>query len=75
MSGANDNDMTVARRIIVLRRGIETSTQELAEVNAAIAARSYPRPVEGGGLERRRLMLLDLIARMKAKLEELTTAE
>jgi hypothetical protein len=71
MSGANDNDMTLARRISVLERGIETSLRELAEVEVAINARDYPRPVEGGGLERRRLMLLGLIEDMRAKLKEL----
>ena len=71
MSGANDNDMTLARRISVLERGIETSLRELAEVEAAINARDYPRPLEGGGLERRRLMLLGLLEEMRAKLKEL----
>jgi len=71
VSEANDNDMTLARRISVLERGIETSSKELAIVEDAIKARSYPRPVEGGGLERRRLMLLNLIAEMEAKLQEL----
>ena len=71
MSEANDNDMTLARRFSVLKRGIETSLKELAIVEAAIEARSYPRPVEGGGLERRRLLLLNLIAEMDAKLQEL----
>ena len=68
---ANDNDMTLARRISVLARGIETSSKELAIVEDAIKARSYPRLVDGGGLERRRLMLLNLIAEMDAKLQEL----
>jgi hypothetical protein len=71
MSAANDNDMTLARRISVLERGIETSLKELTEVEAAINARDYPRPVEGGGLERRRLILLRLLDEMRAKLKEL----
>ena len=71
MTGANDNDMTTARRIDVLERGIERSTQELAEVEEAISERSYPRRVMGGGLERRRLFLVNLIADMRAKLIEL----
>lgn len=71
MNEANDNDIAPARRISVLERGIETSSKELVIVEDAIRARSYPRPVDGGGLERRRLMLLKLIAEMAAKLQEL----
>jgi hypothetical protein len=71
VSEANDNVMTLARRISVLKRGIETSSSDLAIVEAAVKERSYPRPVEGGGLERRRLLLLNLIAEMDAKLQEL----
>jgi hypothetical protein len=74
MNSANDNDMTLARRIHVLEHGIERSLGELTEVEAALrsgTARRYPRPMKGAGLERRRMMLLKLIEEMGTKLNEL----
>jgi hypothetical protein len=71
MSDASDNDTMVAQRIGVLERGIDKSLMELTEVEVAINARPHPRPVEPGGLERRRVLLTDLITRMDAKLKQL----
>jgi hypothetical protein len=63
--------MTLARKIHVLEHGLEKSLKELAEVEAALAVRKYPRPIEGGGLERRRMLLVKLIEEIDTKLKEL----
>jgi len=73
MSGMSDNDKTAARRIKVLKRRINKSLMKLTEVEVVINARLHPRPVEGGGLERKRLLLTNLIAGMDAKLKQLQT--
>lgn len=69
MSAVSDND--TARRISVLKHGIDKSLMELTEVEVAINARRYPGPIEGGRLERRRLLLTNLIVGMDAELKQL----
>jgi hypothetical protein len=71
MASANDNDMTLARRLSVLERGIEESLTNLAEVEAVLRSRTYPKPSKDGGLARRRVMLLRLIEEMETKLKKL----
>jgi hypothetical protein len=71
MASANDNDMTPARRISVLERGIEKSLKDLVEVEAVLRSGTHPQPLKDGGLARRRVMLLKLIEEMEAKLREL----
>jgi hypothetical protein len=71
MASANDNDMTPARRITVLERGIKKSLRDLAEVETVLRSGTYPRPLKDGGLARRRVMLLKLIEEMETKLNEL----
>lgn len=71
MSGTDNANMTVAQKISVLKRGIDKSLMELTEVEVAINARSHSSPVENGGLKRKRLRLMNLIARLDAKLEQL----
>jgi hypothetical protein len=71
MSGVGDSDTTMARRIRALKRGIEKSLMELTDVEVAINGRRYSEPVEGGGLERKRLRLTNLIVEMDAKLKRL----
>ena len=71
MSGISNADTTVARKISVLKRGIDKSLMELTEVEVAINARPNSSLIEGGGLKRKRLLLMNLIARMDAKLKQL----
>jgi len=71
MGGARDDEMMVARRIGVLERGIDRSLMELTEVEVAINAKPYPRPVGTAGLERKRVLLTNLIAKMDARLKQL----
>ena len=71
MSGMSNADTTVARKISVLKRGIDKSLMELTEVEVAINARPHTSLIEGGGLKRKRLLLMNLIARMDAKLKQL----
>ena len=70
MSGVSDNDTTMARKISALKRAIDKSLMELTEVEVAINARRYPRPVENGELERKRLLLTNLIVGMDAELKQ-----
>ena len=71
MSCISNADTTVARKISVLKRGIDKSLMELTEVEVAINARPNTSLIEGGGLKRKRLLLMNLIARMDAKLKQL----
>ncbi len=71
MSGVTNNDMTVSRRIGVLKRMIDTSLMELTEVEVVINASCHPRSVEGSELERKRLLLTNFIVEMDAKLKQL----
>lgn len=71
MSGVSDDDAVMARRICVLKRGIDKSLMALTEVEVAINARHHLTPIESGGLEQRRLLLTNLIVKMDARLERL----
>lgn len=71
MSGMSNNDTTVARRISVLKRRIDTSLMELTEVEVLINAKCLPRQGEGGELERTRLVLTNSIVEMDAELKQL----
>jgi hypothetical protein len=71
MSGVRDNETLVARRIRALKRGIDKSLMELTEVEVAINARFRFTPAGGSGLERKRLLLMNLIAAMDARLGQL----
>jgi hypothetical protein len=73
MSGANDNEMRVARRISVFRRGIESSAKEFGRSRHCHRDKKLSEALDGGRLERRRRMLLDLIAEASAKLKEVTS--
>jgi hypothetical protein len=71
MSGVRDSDTLVARRIRALKRGIDKSLMELTEVEVAINARFRFTPAGDGGLERKRLLLMNLITAMDARLGQL----
>jgi hypothetical protein len=57
VSCISNADTTVARKISVLKRGIDKSLMELTEVEVAINARPNSSLIEGGGLKRKRLLL------------------
>ena len=71
MSGVNNRDQTQARRIRTLKRKIDASLMELTEVEVVINARCHQRPIEGGELEKKRLLLTSFIVEMDAKLARL----
>ncbi len=64
-------EATVARRVGVLKRMIDTSLMELTEVEVLINARCRSGQSEGGELERMRLVLVNSIVAMDAKLKQL----
>lgn len=64
------SETIVARRIDALKRVIDTSLMELTEVEVLINAQGR-RQVEGGELERTRMVLMDEILRMEAELKQL----
>jgi hypothetical protein len=70
MSRTRNNESTVARRIGALKRVIDTSLMELTEVEVLINARGRWQ-VEGGELERTRMVLTDGILKMEAELKQL----
>ena len=70
MSRTRNDEATVARRISALKRVIDNSLMELTEVEVLINAQGR-RQVEGGELERTRMVLTDGILRMEAELKQL----
>lgn len=73
MSRSSNRDATVARRIVALKRVMDTSLMELTEVEVLINARCR-RPREGGELERTRLALTNVIVEMDVELKRLQSS-
>ena len=65
----SNNDGAAARRVSVLKRMIDTSLMELTEVEVLINARCGSGQIGDGELERTRLVLMNSIVEMDAKLK------
>lgn len=73
MSRNRNRDATVARRIVALKRVMDTSLMELTEVEVLINAQCR-RPREGGELEKTRLALTNVIVEMDVELKRLQSS-